>query len=85
MRIDPGSIRPVGPKHAEGASRSGKAEGTGGAEKAASAAEVQMAHQAAGAAAEVRLDRVAELRTRIERGEFKVNAEKVASAMVEGG
>jgi flagellar biosynthesis anti-sigma factor FlgM len=91
MRIEPDGIKPVGPKRTDGASEAGKAEGASapegaaGAEKVASAAEVRAAQEAVGAAADVRLDRVAELRARIERGEFKVDADKIADGIVEGG
>jgi flagellar biosynthesis anti-sigma factor FlgM len=85
MRIDPGNVGPVGPKRTEGAPEAGKAEHAGAAEKVSSSAEVHMAKEAVAATADVRLDRVSEMRARIERGEFKVDAEKVAAGMVEGG
>ncbi len=85
MRIDPGNIQPVGPKRTEGASETGKTESAGAAEKTASAAEVRLAQEAVAATAEVRLDRVSEMRAKIERGEFKVDAEKIAAGIVEGG
>ena len=85
MRIDPGGLRPVDPKRTEGASEAGKAEHAGGAEKVSSSAEVRFAQETVAATADVRLDRVSEMRARIERGEFKVDAEKVAAGIVEGG
>jgi flagellar biosynthesis anti-sigma factor FlgM len=54
------------------------------AEPVASPAEVEAAARAVEAAPDVRLDRIAELRARIERAEFEVDANRIAEAILEG-
>jgi negative regulator of flagellin synthesis FlgM len=91
MRIDPGSVQPVGPRKAtgadaaQGADKAQKAGAASEAEAVAAAAEAQAAAQAVAAAPDVRVDRIAELRARLERGEFKVDAQRVADGIIRGG
>ncbi|MCX7599783.1 MAG: flagellar biosynthesis anti-sigma factor FlgM [Armatimonadetes bacterium] len=93
MSLDCGSVPPVGPKGPTGpqgphgpteADKTQPVKEPAVTEAAASAAEVQAAARAMQAAPDVRLDRIAELRARIERGEFKIDANRIAEAIMEG-
>lgn len=91
--LDSGSVSPVGPKGPSGPTppqgppeteKTQPVQETPAEEAVASAAEVEAAARAVQAAPNVRLDRVAELRARIERGEFDIDANRIAEAILEG-
>jgi len=90
MRIDPGSLQPPAAGRPDKAAQTTRTEGTSGAGAAsgpdatAAAAEIQAATEAVRAAGDLRADRVAELRGKIERGELKVDAKRIADRMVGG-
>lgn len=93
MGLDSGSVPPVGPKGPSGptpphgppeAEKTRPVEEAPAEEAVVSAAEVEAAARAVQAAPDVRLDRVAELRARIERGQFEIDANRIAEAILEG-
>jgi flagellar biosynthesis anti-sigma factor FlgM len=90
MRIEPGSIQPLGPNRPDEAGKAARLRESGGLEEArgpeaaASAREIQAAAEAVRAANEVRAERVAELRAKIEGGELKIDPKAIADAIVSG-
>ncbi len=89
MRIEPPDIGPAGPVGPKGPGRVEKPESAQGPEAiegvAASGrvAEAQLAARIISQTPEVRLQRINELRARIEAGEFKVDANEVAERILE--
>lgn len=83
-----GATGPHGPGRVGRARRSDKAsrpEEVSETKAAAEAREIQAATEAVQSAPDVRLEKIAELRAKIERGDFKVDPEVVAERIIGGG
>ena len=87
MRLGPGSVEPIRPERANAAQRPERAERAGnvsGVDAVAASAEIQAATEAVRAAAEVRADRVAAIRAKIQSGKFRVDPAAIAEAIIDG-
>ena len=86
MRVEPPGIGPAGPAGPRGPDKVEKPEAVEGPEGVVASgrvSEAQLAAQVIASAPDVRLDKINELRAKIEAGEFKVDASEVAERIIE--